>query len=474
MGLLARILRGAINEAADDAVRTMVRDQYIENLYEMVPASKKVGVINLAEIAMRAAQGTPVPRPLGSHLHFSPWEKLLFSPVHLFRLPTPEDVGINTAATIGPRARKPLHTAIPVLLAGMSFGGALSKNAKIALARAATMAGTATNTGEAGLLEEERAAAQLLIGQYNRGGWLNDPDKYTRLDAIEIQLGQGAQGSTAQRTAAKNIGAEYKDTFALEDGQDALIHARLAGVHSPEDFINLVRRLREETGVPVGLKIAATHHLERELQIALEAGCDFITVDGAEGGTHGGAPTLQDDVGLPTMFAVSRAAQFLARKGAAGEVSLLAAGGLVTPGQMLKALALGADALYIGTAAIMALIGDQMTKSMPFEPPTDLVVYTGKLTDRLDVDKSAQNLFFFLNACVREMELVAMTTGKTALADIDQNDLVCLDPFLAPALRVDLGFVAPDEQDLFYRDLTPPGISPRSARQQPHRQNQLH
>jgi len=359
-------------------------------------------------------------------------------------------VGINTSVKIGRRAKKPLNISIPVMIAGMSFGGALSKSAKIALARAATMADTATNTGEAGIMEEERQEAQLLIGQYNRGGWLNSREKYQRLDAIEIQLGQGAQGSTPQRTAFKNIGEEYREVYQLEEGQDALIHSRLSGVNTKEDFIKLVRELKEETGVPVGLKIAATHHLEKELQVALDAECDFITVDGAEGGTHGGAPTLEDDVGLPTIFAVSRAAQFLAQKGAVRDVSLIAAGGLVTPGQMLKAMALGADAVYIGTAAIMAMLGDQITKATPFEPPTDLVVYTGKMTERLDIDKSVQNLFNFLNAAVREMEMVAVTLGKVSLTDIGRDDLVALDPFLARALYVDLGFVSPEDQGVFY------------------------
>ena len=454
MGILAKLLRGAVNEITDDAVRTMVRDQYTENLFEMIPASKKVNPIYLMETAMRAAQGKPVTRPLGSHLRLSPWDNLLFSPVHLFRFPTPENVAISTATTIGPRAKKPLSLSIPVMIAGMSYGGALSKTVKIALARAATMAGTATNTGEAGLMEEERQEAGLLIGQYNRGGWLNTREKYSRLDAIEIQLGQGAQGSTPQRSSAKNIGEEYREVFELQEDQDAVIHSRLNGVNTKEDFIKLVRKLREETGVPVGLKIAATHHLEKEMQAALEAGCDFITVDGAEGGTHGTAPTLEDDVGLPTLYAVSRGVQFLAGKGAAGEVSLIATGGLITPGQMLKAMALGANAVYTGTAALMAMVGDQITTAMPFEPPTDMVVYQGKMTDRLDLDKSTQNLFYFLNACVREMELVATTLGKVALRDINRDDLVCLDPFLSRALNVQLGFVPPEKQESFYTEIS--------------------
>ncbi len=454
MGLFSRLFRGVVNEIADDAVRTMSRDQYIENIYEMIPTLKKVNPINLVEIILKSAKGTPVPRPLGSHIQFSPWEKLLFSPVHLFRFPTPEDVGINTSVKIGPRAKKPLNISIPVMFAGMSFGGALSKSAKIALARAATIAGTATNTGEAGLLEEERQEAQLLIGQYNRGGWLNSRDKYKRLDAVEIQLGQGAQGSAPQRTAFKNIGGQYREVFRLAEGEDAVIHSRLPGVNTKEDFIKLVRKLKEETGVPVGLKIGATHHLEKELQVALEAECDFITLDGAEGGTHGGTPTLEDDVGLPTIFAISRAARFLAQKGATREMSLIAAGGLITPGQILKAMALGADAVYIGTAAIIAMVGDQITRATPFEPPTALVVYTGKISEDLDIDRSVQNLFNFLNATMHEMEAVAVTLGKASLKDINRDDLVALDPFLAKALNLDLGFVSPRDQGVFDSSFT--------------------
>jgi glutamate synthase domain-containing protein 2 len=367
-------------------------------------------------------------------------------------MPTPENVGISTAVTIGPRARKPLTISIPIMIAAMSFGGALSKSAKLALAKAATAAGTATNSGEAGLMEEEREAAQLFIGQYNRGGWMNTPEKYRRLDAIEIQLGQGAQGSAPQRTTAKNIGEDYREVFGLQKGEDALIHSRLPGVNSSDDFIQLVKRLRRETGVPVGLKIAATHHLEKELQIAAEAEVDFITLDGAEGGTHGGAPTLQDDVGLPTLFAITRARDFLARKGLIGEISLIAAGGLVTPGQMLKAIALGADGVYIGTAAVMAMISDQMTETLPFEPPTSLVVYTGKMTDQLNIEAAAKNLVRYLNACVREMELVAMTLGKTALSDLGKSDLCTLDPFLAKATGIELGYISPEQQEQFFSE----------------------
>lgn len=447
---ISNFARNIVNETVDKAIERYTRDQYTENLFEMMPIMKKVNPIYLMETVMRADQGKPPSRPLGSHIHGSPWEKLFFNPVHLYRFPTPNDVGITTAVTIGKRAKKPLHLSIPIMVAAMSYGGALSKKTKIALAKGATKIGTATNTGESGLMEEEREAAALLIGQYNRGGWLNAPDQYQRLDAIEIQLGQGAQGSSPQRTAAKNIGPEYREVYGLDEGEGALIHSRLPGVDTKEQFMTLVRRLQEETGVPVGLKIAATHHLERELHIALQAGVDFVTIDGAEGGTHGGAPILQDDLGLPTLFAVSRAARFLNDQGAKRNVSLIATGGLVTPGHYLKAMALGADAVYTGTAAVMALVGDQMTKALPFEPPTSLVVYDAKLTEKLDVDRGAAHLFNFLNASVAEMELVCYSLGKTSLRDVSLSDLCTMDPFLSRAIGVELGYVAPDKQQQFF------------------------
>ncbi|PTM59072.1 FMN-binding glutamate synthase family protein [Desmospora activa] len=464
---IENIIRSAVDATVDKAVTRMIRDQYTENLFELVPATTKVGTTNLMEIAMRANQGTSVSRPLGSPIHLSPWEKILFNPCHLFRFPTPENVGIQTSVTIGQRARKPLTLSIPVMIAAMSFGGALSKSTKIALAKAATAVGTATNSGEAGLLEEEREAAHLFIGQYNRGGWMNTPDKYMRLDAIEIQLGQGAQGSSPQRTTAKNIGEDYREVFGLQHGEDALIHSRLPGVNTKEDFIQLVRRLRDESGVPVGLKIAATHHLEKELAIAVEAGVDFVTVDGAEGGTHGGSPTLQDDVGLPTLFAVARTSDFFMRKRVMGDIQLLATGGLVTPGKMLKALALGADAVYIGTAAVMALASEQMVKTVPFEPPTSLVVYSGKMTDQLDVEQAALNLTRYLNACMQEMEQVAISLGKTAIADIAKSDLCTIDPFLAKATGIQLGMVSSEEQEQFFVDTQPAFDDDRPYEHQP-------
>lgn len=439
--------RRLANAFLDSLIRTSVNDPYTENLYELVSTMQKMGITNVVETAFRAEQGKPLKRPFGSVLGLSPWDKLLLNPVHLMRLPTPEEAKIDTSVVIGPLSAKPLKLEIPILIAGMSFGGALNEAAKVALAKAATQMGTATNSGEAGLLPSEREAARFFIGQYNRGGWLNTPEKLRQLDAVEIQLGQGAQAASPQRTRHENIGPDFRRVFGLDVGEDAIIHTRLPGVNSKEEFLALVPRLKEEAqGVPVGLKFCATHHLESELKIAVEAGVDFVTVDGHEGGTHGGSTTLQDDVGLPTLVALSRTVRYLERLGVRKRLSVIASGGLRTPGHVLKALALGADAVYLGTVAILALVSEQMVKSIPFEPPTELVLYTGQLKNRFDVDAGVRNLVNYLTSAVTDMKHVVMTLGKTATSQLDRSDLVALDRDLAHIAGVDYALLPPEEQ----------------------------
>lgn len=439
--------RRIADAVTDSFLHTFINERYTESLYELVSTTQKMGVTNLVETAYRAEQGKPLSRPFGSVIALSPWDQLLFNPVHLWRLPTPETEEIDTTVVIGPRAKRPLELDIPILIAGMSFGGALSEQVKIAIARAASEMGTATNSGEAGLLPSERAAAKYFIGQYNRGGWMNTPEKLRQLDAVEIQVGQGAQAATPQLTKADKIGPDFRQVFELAEGQDAVIHTRLPGVNSAQDFITLVERLRRETdGIPIGLKFCATHHLEKELEIAVKAQVDFVTVDGHEGGTHGGSTTLQDDVGLPTLIALARTVRYLEQTGARSRISVLASGGLRTPGQMLKALALGADAVYIGTAAILALVSEQMAKTVPFEPPTELVFYSGKLKEKFDIDAGVSNLTSYLRSAMTDIKHVVMTLGKRSVSELDRSDLVALQRDLAQICGVDYAYYPPQEQ----------------------------
>lgn len=201
------------------------------------------------------------------------------------------------------------------------------------------------------------------------------------------------------------------------------------------------------TSTPSGVKFAASHWLKRELEIALQAGVDYFVIDGAEAGTHGGPPTLQDVVGLPTLHALNRAARFLEQRGKKADVSIIAAGGLTTPGHFLKAMALGANACYIGSIALMGMMQAQMAKALPFEPAPQLPLYLGKFKEELDVEKGAEHLAKFLKSCVEEMRLVAYALGKTDLAQFDRSDLVSVDRDLAQMLGIDYAGFPPDQQE---------------------------
>lgn len=450
--MLTRIIHRIVNTVVDAVVSRILQDPYTENLYSYVTVVQKLSARALVEAGMRAETGKPLERPLGSPIVLSRWEQLMFNPVHLYRMPTQDGVQIQTGVTIGPKAKKPLSLEIPIMITGMSYGGALGLKAKMALARGASMAGTSTNSGEAPLIPEERREAKYFIGQYNRGGWMNDHESLSQLDAIEIQLGQGAQAAAPMGTASWQIDESFRRRFNLAEGEDAPIHTRLKGINRPEDLPPLVRRLRETYGVPVGLKTCATHYLEHEIDRALEGGIDYIVVDGAEAGTHGGPTILQDDVGLPTIYALARTIRHLKRRGVKKDVSVIAAGGLTTPGHFLKAMALGADAVYIGSIALVGMLQTQLNIATPFEPPVQTALYHGKFKEDINIEEAAEHLAKFLKSCVEEMKMVAYALGKTDLKQIDRTDLVCMDRELARVLGVDYAGLPREEQNLAYSE----------------------
>ncbi|KYH28983.1 MULTISPECIES: FMN-binding glutamate synthase family protein [Clostridium] len=435
--LFQGIIRSLINSASDEMMERMLKDQYNENLFVMATAAQKLTLRAIIEASMRAQSGQVLKRAYGSPNVQSPWEKLFLSPTQLFSLPTDDKSPINTGITIGKNAKAPLELSMPIMITGMSYGGSLSLKAKIALAKGATLAGTCTNTGESALSNEEREAAKYLIGQYHRGEWMNTEEQLSKLDAIEVQLGQGAWGGAVPSvTSGEKIDEHLRSTWHLNEGEDAVLKARLTGVNTTQDIINLLNGLKEKYDVPVGIKIAATHYIEKELDVILKTNVDYIVIDGAEGGTAVAPPTLEDDMGLPTLYAIARAAKYLEMKGVKDKYDLIAAGGLKTPGQFLKALALGANAVYIGSIALVAMLQDQSVNATPAEPTPQLVVYDGKLTEDLDIERGANNLNNFLNSCVEEMKLALIAMGKTSFSELSINDLVTVDKDISDSLGI--------------------------------------
>lgn len=460
--LLSWMLIKMMDPMIDETLRKMMTEDYLDNPFLMATVAEKLNPIAVMEAAMRAESGKELARPLGSPVVLSPWQQLLLNPKQLFQLPDSDYTQVDTQTVIGPRAGKPLQLDMPIMITGMSYGGSLSLPMKIALAKGAAMAGTSTNTGESAVTDEERAAAKFLVGQYNRGGWLNTPGQLAALDAIEVQMGQGAWGGAVDEPIKGDmIGNHLRAAWHLAEGQDTGIKARMPGVDTAHDFISLVHELKSRYAVPVGVKIAGSDYIEYELAVIAETGADFIVVDGSEGGTSHANPTLQDNVGLPTLHTLVRAADWLHNKGIRDQVSLICAGGLATPGHFLKALALGADAVYIGSIALIAAMQSQVAKVLPQAPPPQLALYDGKMTDKLDEGQAASCLTRFLRSCTVEMQLAAQAVGRRALRELNREDLVATDRDLAEftGIRYAGSHRKSDLQELLRQPVRPVGIN---------------
>jgi len=233
-----------------------------------------------------------------------------------------------------------------------------------------------------------------------------------------------------------------REMFHRPKGERVVYPARIPGIERPEDLLKKVRELRSITdGIPIGAKIAAGDMLEKDLAWCLEAGLDFIAVSGAEGAAKGAPPTLLDDHGLPTLIALVRAVNYLEKVGAKKEIDLIIDGKIITPGDILKVLALGANAVYIGTAALFATAHTQVLKAMPFEPPTALAWNIGRYSRRFNSKKGASNLYLFLKSCTLEMRMSLSAMGKASIKELAKTDLVAVDPFVAEITGVKLAHV---------------------------------
>lgn len=438
--MLTELMVKALDPVVDDALISMMKKDYPDNNFLMATIFEKLTLRAVMEAAMRAELGTELSRPLGSPVVLSPWKEILINPRQLFDLPTYDYKSISTQTVIGKKAKRPLVLDIPIMITAMSYGGSLSLQMKMALAKGAALAGTCTNTGESTVTNEERDCARFLVGQYNRGGWLSSEDNLKRVDAIEVQFGQGAYGGAVESSVkAKDIGRHLKNAWHVKDGADATVYSRMPQCNSPEDIISLVNGLKEKYDVPVGIKIAGSDYIEEDLKVIAGTNADFITIDGSEGGTAAAPPTLEDNVGLPTLHSLVRAADWISQNNLKDKLSLIIAGGLTTPGHFLKALALGADAVYIGSIALVAALQTQMAAALPQHPASQLVLYTGKLIDKLDMDKAAHHLKNFLDSCIAEMKLTVQAVGKNDINNLDKSDLVTVNKELAEFLGIRYG-----------------------------------
>lgn len=436
--MIEKMMLKLLDPMMDAALVNMLSSEYAENPFLMTTIATKLTPFAMMEAAMRAQTGKSIDRPLGSPNVLSPWKDILLNPRQLHELPTSSLNEVQIKTVIGKNAKKPLKLETPIMITGMSYGGSLSLEMKTAIAKGSAMAGTSTNTGESGLTREERDQSKFLIGQFNRGMRLKEED-LQHFDAIEVQFGQGAWGGGAEITdTSEKIGDDdhLQETWGLKNGESSTIRPRFPNTNSQEDIINLVNHIKEKVDVPVGIKIAGSDFIEYDLEVIAKTNADFIAIDGSEGGTAGSPTTLEDHIGLPTLHSLVRTIDWLEEHEVRDRFSVIIAGGLSTPGHFVKAIAFGADAVYIGTIAIIAALQNQMAKALPTYPPPQLALYSGKLKEELDIDEAASHLYNFIKSCNEELKAAVQVIGKSDIHELNREDLVTVDKDLAQFMGI--------------------------------------
>ncbi len=349
------------------------------------------------------------------------WDDIQILTAQLARKPLKDDAPVGTDVVVGRAARKPLVLEIPLLVSDMSFG-ALSEEAKVALARGAELAGTGICSGEGGMLPEEQEANSRYFYELAsaRFGW--SLDKVTRVQAFHFKAGQGAKTGTGGHLPGAKVIGKIAEVRGLTPGEAAISPSTFTDLVTPEDFREVADQVREVTGgIPVGFKMSA-QHIEDDLDFALAAGAEYVIMDG-RGGATGAAPEIfKNNISVPTIAALARARRHLdaLRR---DDVTLIITGGLRTESDFIKALALGADAIAVSNAAIQAIGCLGMRACHTNNCPVGIATQRKDLRARLIVDQSARQLTRFFESTVELMKILARACGHDHLSKMAPEDL---------------------------------------------------
>ena len=350
------------------------------------------------------------------------WDDIQLLTAQLAKRPLADDAPIDTSLTIGPKAKKPLVLDIPLFVSDMSFG-ALSEEAKTALAMGAEMVGTGICSGEGGMLPEEHAENSKYFYELASGkfGW--DIEKVKKVQAFHFKAGQGAKTGTGGHLPGNKVTGKIAEVRELNEGDAAISPSRFPDLATAEEFRKVADEVREVSGgIPIGFKMSA-QHIEDDIDFALEVGVDYIILDG-RGGATGAAPNIfKGNISVPTIPALARARRHLDKRSADG-VTLIITGGLRTESDFIKALALGADGVAIANSAIQAIGCLGMRACHTNNCPVGIATQKENLRARLIVQKSAIQLKNYLLATTELMEVLARACGHDNLADFNTKDLI--------------------------------------------------
>jgi glutamate synthase domain-containing protein 2 len=374
----------------------------------------------LSDIHNMAKTGKSLSDPMRTKKSVISWDDLLIKGSQLAKLPLGNNDFVNTKTIIGKNAKHPLVIEMPVFISHMSFG-ALSKEAKIALARGSSLAKTAICSGEGGIIPEEINEAYKYIFEYVPNKYSVTPENLKRADAIEIKIGQGTKPGMGGHLPKDKVTAEIAKIRGKTIGEDIHSPSFFEDIKTKQELKDKIDWLRKMSdGKPIGVKIAAGN-IEEDLDFILFANPDFITIDGRGGGTGSAPKFVKDSTSIPTLFALYRARRFLDKKNS--DVSLIITGGFRIPSDFAKALCLGADAIAIATAAMIAAGCSQYRVCNTGKCPLGIATQDPELRKRLKIDISAKRVENFFNASREDLISFARLTGNNDVHKLSINDL---------------------------------------------------
>lgn len=382
----------------------------------------------MAQIHEMAVTGKSIGDAMSTKLPMPGWDDILMLGAQLNPPPLNDNDKVDTTTVIGKHAKKPLVIESPVYISHMSFG-ALSKEVKVALSQGSAMAKTAMCSGEGGILPEEKQAAYKYIFEYIPNKYSVTDENLRSADAIEIKIGQGTKPGMGGHLPGEKVTAEIAAIRGKKQGEDIQSPSKFPELNSKEDLRAMVDMLRERSdGRPIGIKIAAGN-IERDLEYCVYAAPDFITIDGRGGATASSPYFLREATTVPTIYALARARKYLDMLHS--DISLVITGGLRVSADFAKALAMGADAVAIASAGLIAAACQQYRICGSGNCPVGVATQNPELRARLDVSAAAQRVANFLNVSRKELETFARITGNHSVHDLSMANLVTMDSDIA-------------------------------------------
>lgn len=374
----------------------------------------------MKEIHEMAVSGKSAIEAMGTQMKMPGWDDILILGAQLNPMPLEEHAEVSLQTVIGKRAKKPMVLDMPVYISHMSFG-ALSRETKIALAKGSAAAGTAMCSGEGGILQEEKEAAYKYIFEYVPNLYSVTDENLKTADAIEIKIGQGTKPGMGGHLPGGKVTPEIAKIRNKPLGEDVISPSRFPGIDTKDDLKKLVSELRERSeGRPIGIKIAAGR-IEKDLEYCVYAEPDFITIDGRGGATGASPAIIRDSTSVPTVYALYRARKYL--DSVKAEIDLVITGGLRVSSDFAKALAMGADAVAVASAAMVAAACQQYRICGTGMCPVGVATQEPALRERLHMDAAAGRVANYLRCSAEELKTFARITGHEDIHELSVDDL---------------------------------------------------